>query len=261
MGLKSKLSGSGYVVLNIFRGLNVVSLLACIAAAVSMLIKTFFINGFGLFDTISHVLTILMSVFLILSEVPFGFVKSYFQKNWPLLSYESGFVTLGIFMIVDGCMVLANLNSSNASADAYGSSFFQIIEAGGILAFVMGILNIIVSYVFRDRKIGVTARMVRRSGATAAQQVANDIHWQTQERGTPRTIERSSPSMRTVVSSASDQLPLHNSGARSYTASIYSQATAAAPADFQANEGKGVPEMPPVSAHPAYKHATGAEFV
>ena len=261
MGIKTKIAGSGYVVLNIFRGLNVISLLASIGAAVAMLIKVFFRNGFGFFDTISHVLTVLMSIFLILSELPFGPLKSWFMTNWPLLSIQSSFITLGIFMIIDGAMVLANLNSDNVTSETFGLAFIQIIQAGGILTFIMGVLNILISFVFRDRKVGVTARMIRASGATAAGKIANDIHWKNNERTDLEQVQRS-PSVRTVVFSSSDRLPLHNPPAMArseYTASVYSQATAAAPTNYR-NEGKAnADEMPDIHSHPAFKH--GTEFV
>ncbi|KAI4152481.1 MAG: hypothetical protein LQ340_002881 [Diploschistes diacapsis] len=258
MGLKLKLSGSGYLALNAVRVLNIIALLACIAASISMLVKTFIINGYFFFDSVSHVVTILMSAFLIISELPF--FKSYFQNNWPLLSVQSGFVTLGVFMIIDGVMVLGNLNSNDENESTLGSSFFQIIVSGGIIAFVMGILNIVASYVFRDRKMGVTARMIRQYGATAAVKVANDVNYHKSINA--GRVTRSSPSVRTVVSSAAastDGLPLYNAPRRAPTVSSrYSQSTAAPEHQQEMmHEVKSSPEMeePSINQHPAFQHA------
>ncbi|MCJ1324471.1 hypothetical protein MMC10_001133 [Thelotrema lepadinum] len=263
MGLKTKIFGSGYVVLNVIRGLNIVSLLACVAAAVSMLIKTFIINNYFFFDSIGHVVTILMSGFLIISELPFSFLKNYFQKNWPLLSTQSGFVTLGIFMMIDGVMVLGNLNSSDANSKSLGSSFFQVIEAGGIIAFITGIFNIIASYIFRDRKVGVTARMVRASGATAAQKIANDVYYQNSV-GTP-ALPRSQPSVRTVVSSTNgdhDHLPFYNRNSAApnrmpSVSSLYSQSTRAG-GEVHMRDPKLELIEEPLPTHPAHRDV---EFV
>jgi hypothetical protein len=194
MGFKNKISGLGYVILNVMRGLNVIALLAVIAASIVMLIKTFIINGFFFFDTIGHVITAFLAIFLIVSEVPFfQAVKSYYAVNWPLLSDKSGFITLGVLMMFDGISVLGNLNSDDTNPDRFGSSFYQVVVAGGVLCFTIGILNIPTSFLFQDRKVGVTARMVRQHGAVAAQRVANDIQFQM------KRSPSNTPSVRTVM--------------------------------------------------------------
>ena len=252
MGFLSKVSGSGFIILNVVRALNIISLLTCIAASVCMLIKTFIITTFFVFDSLTHVVTILMSAFLIVSELPW--FKRYFEKNWPLLGVQSGFVTLGIFMIIDGSLVLGNLNSDQGNSKDMGSSFLQIIEAGGILAYTMGVFNIGFSYIFRDRKGGVTARMVRNSGATAAQKVENEMAY-----AASSPTARSSPSVRTVVSTNSDRLPLHNHAARP-ASSRYSQSTMAVGDNYTTtipkDELANMPAPPSISGHPAFNRAS-----
>lgn len=51
------LAGPGYVMLNVIRAMNIVALMAVIAACVIMLVKTSHGSNFFFFDAISHVLT------------------------------------------------------------------------------------------------------------------------------------------------------------------------------------------------------------
>jgi len=81
-------------------------------------------------------------VFLMTTEV--GLFKGYFSKHWPLLSMKSGFVTLGIFMIVVGVSILGNLNKDATSQQSLGMSFWQIVICSGILTTIMGVTNIVV---------------------------------------------------------------------------------------------------------------------
>lgn len=273
MGLRNKVSGMGYVILQCMRALNIIALLAVIAASVVMLIKTFIVNGFFFFDTIGHVITALLAgkyssyctpflnckltgilVFLILSEIPFiSALNAYFIKNWPLLSFQHGFATLGLLMMIDGISVLGNLNSDNAGSDKLGASFYQIIIAGGILCFVVGVLNVIASYIFRNRKAGVSARMVRAYGAQAANMAA-DV-------GMKRSLH-STPSVRTVVSERPQSLyeepslPSYHPRRTNTTSSRYSQSTSGGlnisrPMAF--SKGGNQIEEPEEAAHPAFQ--------
>jgi hypothetical protein len=106
-----------------------------------------------------------LPVFLIVTELPL--FKGYFARNWPLLSPSHGFVTLAIAMIVIGIQVMGNLNKSAGSQQALGLAFWRIVIASGILIFTLGWINLLASYIFRDRKEGITARMVRSHGAVA----------------------------------------------------------------------------------------------
>lgn len=71
-----------------------------------------------------------------------GLFKGYYSKNWPLLSLKSGFVTLGISMIVVGVSILGNLNKDATSQQSLGLSFWQIVICSGILTTIMGVGNI-----------------------------------------------------------------------------------------------------------------------
>jgi len=109
-------------------------------------------------------------VFLLVSEWQFGPVSRYFARNWPLLSPSHGFVFLALTMQVLGINMLGNLNKPATSQKSLGLAFWRIVIASGIVIFILGWINLIASYVFRDRKAGITARQVRAHGAVAALQ-------------------------------------------------------------------------------------------
>lgn len=122
-------------------------------------------------STIDIRLTI--AVFLITSELPI--FKGYFARNWPLLSPSRGFVTLAVAMIVIGIQVMGNLNKSAGSQQALGMPFWRIVIASGILVFTLGWINLLASYIFRDTKQSITARMVRSHGAVAIHKTPKSI--------------------------------------------------------------------------------------
>jgi len=102
-------------------------------------------------------------VFLVISEC--SLFRNYFARNWPLLSPTHGFVFLGSTMSVLGLNLLGNMNKHATSQESLGLPFWRLLVASGILAFVIGIFNIIASFVFRDKARNVTARRVRSHGA------------------------------------------------------------------------------------------------
>jgi len=81
------------------------------------------------------------TVFLIVSEFPL--FRTYFVRNWPLLSLNSGFVTLGVAMIILGVSILGNLNKGATSEDSLGLAFWRIVISSGIVVIILGFLNII----------------------------------------------------------------------------------------------------------------------
>lgn len=152
-----RLAGAGYVVLNVIRVMNIISLLAVMAASSVMLVKTFNNNTFFFFDACEHVIRIAicglsfstsflksangLSGFLILTELPL--FKQYFARTWPLFSPSSGFVMLGASMLLVGNSTLANLNKDEASQDKLGLAFWRLVIGSGIVVIVMGSVNIL----------------------------------------------------------------------------------------------------------------------
>ncbi|RMZ30189.1 hypothetical protein D0859_05688 [Hortaea werneckii] len=158
MALSSKtLAGSGYIILNCIRGLNIIGLLAVMSASVIMLVKTSTSSKFFFFDAVSNVITAFVCgksfartinkkiltrlAFLLVSEL--SLFRSYFARNWPLLSQGHGFVALALAMIALGVDVLANLNKQPTSQEALGLPFWRIVVASGIIAFVLGFINLV----------------------------------------------------------------------------------------------------------------------
>lgn len=104
-------------------------------------------------------------MFLTASEL--SLFRNYYARNWPLLSPAHGFVTLALLMIVLGINMLGNLNKPATSQKSLGLAFWRVVIASGIVVFIMGWVNLVASYVFRDRSNGITARQVRAHGAVA----------------------------------------------------------------------------------------------
>lgn len=93
--------------------------------------------------------------------------RAYFARNWPLFSPSHGFVTLALAMIAMGIQMLGNLNNPASSQKNLGLAFWRVVIGAGIVIFILGWINLLASYIFRDRKQGITARQVRAHGAVA----------------------------------------------------------------------------------------------
>lgn len=159
MTLSTKsLAGPGYIILNGIRVMNIIGLLAVTTASVVMLVKTSMESEFFFFDAVSHVLTAITGskqilqmamqcrsshvvVFLLTSEL--SLFRSYFARNWPLLSPVHGFVTLALAMIVLGINMLGNLNKQATSQKSLGMAFWRIVIASGIIIFILGFVNLV----------------------------------------------------------------------------------------------------------------------
>jgi hypothetical protein len=64
------------------------------------------------------------------------------MRNWPLYSQNSGFVSLGITMIILGISILGNLNKEATSEKSLGLAFWRIVISAGIVVTVIGTVNI-----------------------------------------------------------------------------------------------------------------------
>lgn len=190
-----KLAGPGFIILNIIRAMNIVALLAVVAASVIMIIKTFTVSKFYFFDGATHAITVLASLFLIMSEC--SIFKNWFARNWPVLSYEHGFNFLGLSMAVLGIDILGNLNKQATSQQSLGLPFWRIVISSGIVVLVMGLINIAMTYIFRDPCLKVTARQIRSKGAVAI----SDKEGLDENSGKPHSINTSLPRSNSVMQS------------------------------------------------------------
>ncbi|PNS14141.1 hypothetical protein CAC42_6654 [Sphaceloma murrayae] len=167
MALSSEsLAGPGYIILNGIRVMNIIGLLAVIAASVLMLIKTTTDSPYFFFDACTDVVSAFSSTFLLLSEL--NLFKSYFARNMPLLSPEHGFVFLSLAMLILGTNLLGKLNHPSNDQKTLGLAFWRVVIGAGIIIFILSFINLVASYIFRDRKAGITARQVRAHGAVAS---------------------------------------------------------------------------------------------
>jgi hypothetical protein len=80
-------------------------------------------------------------VFLVVSEC--SLFRSYFARNWPMLSPSHGFVFLGSAMMVLGLNLLGNMNKQATSQESLGLPFWRLLLASGILAIVIGFFNVV----------------------------------------------------------------------------------------------------------------------
>ena len=160
----SEMRGSGYIILNIIRVLNIISLLTVAIASWVMLVMTVKTSNFFFFDGVSHFITSIIALFLIVSELTL--FKAYFARYWPMLSVESGFVFLGLSMVVLGFNILGNLNKNATRVNTLGLPLWRIVIASGILSSLMGLFNIIATFVFCNSVQGITGRQVRSHGAS-----------------------------------------------------------------------------------------------
>lgn len=156
---ESKYTRAGYLTLNAIRVLNIISLLLVVVASWIMLVlivKTSSVGAgfvpiarcpankqlqFFFFDAVSHFITSSVGLFLVVSEV--SLFRAYFAKHWPMLSPESGFVFLGMTMMVLGCNILGNLNKDATSVENLGLPVWRLVISSGVLTTLMGFFNIV----------------------------------------------------------------------------------------------------------------------
>lgn len=151
-----------YIILNVIRGLNILSILACELATGSLLVKTSnpSIGWFNVFDLAEKVLAMLFGIFLLITELP-KLLRGYIGRNWPLFGHGSGFFTFSICILFLGCDVLSYLTKEDADEKHLGSDFYRMCQAAGLMAVIMTGVNFVASMVLQDRRRGLTARQVR----------------------------------------------------------------------------------------------------
>ncbi|KAJ5474741.1 hypothetical protein N7475_004307 [Penicillium sp. IBT 31633x] len=165
--LRESLAGPGYVILNVIRVLNIITFMDLMAACAVMLAKINMLNSFFFFQAVTHAVVALISLFLIISELPV--LQGYFDSRWPMFGQQSSFYSLGGIMMILGVSTLGNLNTEAMTQESIGMTFWQIIISAGILAMIVSALNIVASFIFSDPETGVSARQVRLDGAVAPQ--------------------------------------------------------------------------------------------
>ncbi|KGO68544.1 hypothetical protein PITC_070000 [Penicillium italicum] len=165
--LCESLAGPGYVILNVIRVLNIITFMDLIAACAVLLAKIDMLNSFFFFEAVTHAVVALVSLFMIISELPV--LQSYFNNHWPMFGQESSFYSLGGIMMILGVATLGNLNTKAMTQETIGMAFWRIIISAGVLAMIVSVVNVLASYIFSDPENGISARQVRVDGAVAPQ--------------------------------------------------------------------------------------------
>ncbi|KFA50576.1 hypothetical protein S40293_03076 [Stachybotrys chartarum IBT 40293] len=160
--------GVGMIVLQILRAFTVIGLCAAVASCWVLMLHLDQARSWFPFEGASIFFLSLLCLGLIISEFPtVNLVKSYIREYFAILGPESGLGWLGSCLVVIGCNLLGKLNQAAFDTRRIGDSYRQLILATGILNLIFGVFNVICTFVWSNRKEGVTARGVRSMGSLA----------------------------------------------------------------------------------------------
>ena len=168
---------AGFYALNFVRAVNLAALLCNMAGTWAMIVMTGMTNNFYFFDAASHFSFFCVNLFIAFSEMQFWRIKDFFKQNWPVFGEQHGFTWLGFIMVAFGCHMLGNLNKPQFAEKMLGNRIWGLVFAAGVLSLIAGCLCIIGSFVWQDRKEGITARMVRSEGHVAGRQTNNPTYY------------------------------------------------------------------------------------
>ncbi|KAK0758223.1 hypothetical protein N5P37_009525 [Trichoderma harzianum] len=161
------LRGAGLVVLQALRVATVITLLTAGAACWILIINVEKNKPYFIFECFTLFFVSVFCSLLAVSELAFAeFIKVYLRRMWPVLSDHHGLSWLGFGMIIIGCNILGMLNHDLKMSSALSS----LVLAAGILAFIFGFLNVVCSFIWCDRKEGITSRDIRANGSLAQSQ-------------------------------------------------------------------------------------------
>ncbi|UKZ69154.1 uncharacterized protein TrAtP1_010163 [Trichoderma atroviride] len=161
------LRGAGLVILQALRVATVITLLTAGAASWILIINVQKSKPYFIFECFTLFFVSVFCSLLAVSELAFlEFIKIYLRRMWPVLSDHHGLSWLGIGMIIIGCNLLGMLNHDLDMSSALSS----LVLAAGILSFIFGFLNFVCSFIWCDRKEGITSRDIRANGSLARSQ-------------------------------------------------------------------------------------------
>jgi hypothetical protein len=177
LGQDSKLLGAGHVILNVFRALNIIGLIAVMLSSMAMPILSITKGNFFFFDMITHFFVFFFAGFLLVSELPMPWklIKGWYERCWPVLGPDHSLAWLGWGMVFIGFQPLGDYWKPGYSVDIIGLAWWRAILAASILCVTFGFFNIVASVVFRipasktENGLKVTARQIRSHGTLAMQ--------------------------------------------------------------------------------------------
>ncbi|PSR78225.1 hypothetical protein BD289DRAFT_376984 [Coniella lustricola] len=171
MSEHSSLLGPAWYILQVLRACNVLALLSVAMSSMIMVVKTNIVTNFFVFQAVSHTITAGVATMLLISELPQPkFLAKFYRNNWPIFTTVDAcnrghsLAWLGVWMIAMGIWVMGSLNAADL-IDDLSFPLWRLTLASGILAFVFGLFNLIVSLIFRNSAHGITVRMIREHGA------------------------------------------------------------------------------------------------
>lgn len=171
MSETSSLLGPAWYILQTLRACNVIALLSVGISSMIMVVKTNMVTNFFVFQAISHTITAGVAMMLLVSELPQPrIVADFYRSNWPTFSTVDAcnrprsLAWLGVWMIALGTWVMGSLNAVNVIG-GLSLPLWRLTLASGILAFVFGFFNLVVSLIFRNGHHNITVRMIREHGA------------------------------------------------------------------------------------------------
>jgi hypothetical protein len=114
-------------------------------------------------------------VFLLASE--FSLFRSFFARNWPLLSPAHGFVTLALAMVVLGINMLGNLNKEAVSQESLGLAFWRVVISAGIIIFIMGWINLVAVRGTLSSSKAIADHMSRATSSATAVKASRPVRY------------------------------------------------------------------------------------
>ncbi|KAL8366124.1 hypothetical protein RB595_004750 [Gaeumannomyces hyphopodioides] len=162
---RKAIQGHGVIILNIFRGLNICSLILVAAAHWIMIVTSGMSGRFHFFDFATHLFVFALTILLFMTEL--GVPANFIDQRWPVFGENAGFLVLGGLQIAMGCLTLADMEKPAYYVDSIGLPLWRTILAAGILSVVFGFVNIAATFFFEDRNAHISARMVRDNGLLA----------------------------------------------------------------------------------------------
>jgi hypothetical protein len=171
LGNNPTVRGKGFMVLNVLRAFNMISLLGMATSDMILCVKGAMngaFTGFGFFALVSGVLTSMFSLFLFASEIDSGKVKKFYNLYFPVLSTTHSLGWLGMALVFLSVDLLGNLNAEENNANNLSLPFWRLCLASAVLCFVFGFFNLLSTLVFREHDSDVTDRLIRTSGRLAS---------------------------------------------------------------------------------------------
>jgi hypothetical protein len=160
----SGFQGTGYVVLNAIRCLNLIVLAALAASCILMMVFAKMPNAFQFFTDVTLFFIFCVCCLLAWTELPFNFGKAWIHRTWPVLSDGHGFTWFGTTMFLMGCHTLGALSAEPYTMETVGDHVWRLVAGSGCLGIAFGTINIIASLLYSNSE--VDAREIRSTGAT-----------------------------------------------------------------------------------------------